>query len=73
MTNVRHSIFNAFQKGTLKEPFTSSDFKKACPGWAESTYNTFLWKHRKNNPGGYSELFVLISSGKFKILKDKII
>jgi hypothetical protein len=41
----RHEIYNAILgavgEGRLKEPFTSSEFKFACSGFAERTYYNF--------------------------------
>ena len=66
---VYSAIVRAVNNGTLKEPFTQYDFRHACPGFGEGTYNAFLHKHRKGNPGGASELFELISPGKFRLLR----
>ena len=30
-------------------------YPAACPGWADHTYGVFLPKHRRGNPGGYTE------------------
>jgi hypothetical protein len=68
MSEVYKSITEAIRRRKLKEPFTSYDFKEACPGWADGTYNAFLWKHRLGNPGGYAEYFQKISPGKFKLI-----
>ncbi len=64
---VYNSIVEAIRTGKLKEPFTSDDFRKACRGFAEGTYKVFLNKHRVGNPGGNSELFLRVVSGKFKL------
>jgi len=69
MSKVYRSIVEAIQQKRLKEPFTSHDFKEACPGWAEGTYNVFLWKHRQDNPGGYTEYFELGLPGRFKLIR----
>ena len=45
------------------------DFRRACPNWKEGTYQAFLYKHRKGNPGGNSELFEKVGKGKFQLLK----
>jgi len=66
---VYSAIVYAVNTGALKEPFTSNDFRHACPGLGEGTYNAFLHKHRKGNPGGTSELFELTSPGKFRLLR----
>jgi len=66
---VYSTIVRAVKKGILKEPFTNNDFHQACPGLGEGTYKAFLYKHRKGNPGGNSELFELTEPGKFILLK----
>jgi predicted aspartyl protease len=43
------TIDGALASGRLKEPFSNEDFRAACPGFGEGTYNAFLWKHRKGN------------------------
>ena len=62
---VYSSIVNAVKTGRLKEPFTSADFRRACPGIGEGTYQTFLHKHRVENPGGNSELFKQVAPGRY--------
>lgn len=66
---VYTSIVDAVKSGSLEEPFTGEDFKKACPHFGEGTYNAFLWKHRAGNLAGRTELFIKISPGKFKLLR----
>lgn len=39
--------------------------RKACPGWADRTYNTFLGKHAVGN-GSESELFVRVERGLYR-------
>jgi len=69
----RHEVYKAIvaamKSGKLREPFSKEDFERQCPGFGYGTYNAFLWKHRKGNPGGASELFEMVSSGKFVVLK----
>jgi len=62
-------IVQAVRAGKLKEPFTISDLRAACPGWAYNTYSTFPNKHRVGNPGGNSELFIRVAPGKFKLVR----
>jgi len=64
------AIKQAVYSGILKEPFSATDVKKACPGWARRTYSNFLSKHRKGNPGGYSEYFLQSSDGSYNLLAD---
>ncbi len=66
---VYQAIITAIKSGNLAEPFTSQDFQNSCPGFRNGTYNTFLFKHRCNNPGGNSELFVKVSPGHFKCVR----
>jgi len=55
---VYYAIVKAVKNNGLEEPFKAGDlrnlFKKK---FADSTYSTFLPKHRKRNPGKNSELF----------------
>lgn len=66
---VYEAIVNAVQQSRLKEPFDKEEFREACFGLGEGTYNAFLHKHRKGNPGGVSELFELVSPGRFKLIQ----
>jgi hypothetical protein len=66
---VYSAIVQAVKSGELIEPFGQDDFRLACPNLGEGTYQAFLHKHRKGNPGGVSELFELVASGKFRLLR----
>lgn len=69
---ARHKVYSAIaavRSGDLAEPFTQRDFRRACPGFGGGTYQAFLHKHRRGNPGGYTELFERVSPGKFRLLK----
>ncbi len=66
---VYSAIVSAVRSGRLVEPFRQADFRRACPGFGEGTYQAFLHKHRLDNPGGKSELFELVSPGRFKLLR----
>lgn len=66
---VYGSIVKAVKEGRLKEPFSQVDFQRHCPGLGDGTYQAFLHKHRRNNPGGNSELFELVAPGRFKCLR----
>jgi len=76
MSRIYTSIVNAVNNGFLNEPFSINDFRNHCRGFADNTYNTFLSKHCKDNPCGYSEMFVRVSEGMYKLkmplLKDRI-
>ena len=64
-------IKKAVEKGTLKEPFTTKDVKKVCPGFADVTYNLFLVHHRKGNPINQLEYFNRNADGKYLLIKEK--
>ena len=66
---VYSAIVNAVRDGILQEPFSRYDLKSACKSLKKSTCNTFPSKHRKGNPGGNSELFEMVSKGKFKLIR----
>jgi len=51
-------IYAAVRSGNLKQPFNAAMVKKACPGWSDKTYHTFLSKHAVGNPDGNTELFI---------------
>lgn len=66
---VYKAIVKAVKAGILAEPFSKDDFRAACPGFGAGTYNAFLDKHARGNPGGSSELFERVAPGKFKCLR----
>lgn len=66
---VYGAIVRAVKSGTLAEPFSKEDFQAACPGFGAGTYNAFLDKHSRGNPGGNSELFERVSAGRFRCLR----
>jgi hypothetical protein len=66
---VYRAIVGAIRAGALGEPFSKENFRTACPGFGNGTYNAFLDKHRRGNPGGNSELFERVSPGEFKCLR----
>jgi hypothetical protein len=66
---VYTAIVRAIKSGQLKEPFGQDDFRRACPNLGEGTYQAFLYKHRKGNPSRASELFEMVASGKFRLLR----
>ena len=63
------SIVEADRQGSLKEPFAVKDFRAACPGLGNATYNAFLSTHAVGNPGGNTELFERVALGKFKLVR----
>jgi hypothetical protein len=66
---VYRSIVTAIRRGRLTEPFSVSDFRRACPGFGAGTYHAFLYKHRKGNAGGNSELFQRVGPGMFRVMR----
>jgi hypothetical protein len=66
---VYRAIVGAIRAGALGEPFSKENFRTACPGFGNGTYNAFLDKHRRGNPGENSELFERVSPGEFKCLR----
>lgn len=66
---VYKSIIKAIKEGRLVEPFSTNDFRDACSGLGNGTYRAFLYKHRKGNPYGNTELFELVDKNKFKTIK----
>jgi hypothetical protein len=66
---VYEAIIKAVTAGILMEPFTANDFQIHCQGFGKGTYNAFLHKHAKGNPGGNSELFERIGPGQFCCLR----
>jgi predicted aspartyl protease len=59
------AIDDALASGALREPFSKENFRVACPGFGQGTYNAFLWKHRKGN-GKTTELFELVGPNQFR-------
>lgn len=70
---MEHKVYGAIVKavgaGELVEPFTTQDFRAACPGLGDGTYNAFLYKHSRGNPGSNSDLFEKTGPGKFRCLR----
>ena len=66
---VYSKIISALNDGSLREPFSTIDFKKACPGLGEGTYNAFLYKHKKGNQGNISELFDQVGKNQFIVIR----
>ena len=67
-----HAIRIAVKEGHLREPFRAHDVKEVCPGFADHTYPVFLPKHRRGNPGGYTEYFERIEPGLYRLLQTDI-
>jgi predicted aspartyl protease len=62
---VATAIDAALVNGNLVEPFSSEDFRRACPGFGGGTDQAFLWKHRRGNDHT-TELFELVAPNQFK-------
>jgi hypothetical protein len=57
-------IRQAVRTGRLLGQFTPADVNRVLSiHWA----GTFLPKHREGNPGGYTALFVRVSSGVYRL------
>jgi hypothetical protein len=63
-------IVQARRSGALAVRFRPADVRRACPGWAERTYSVFLPKHRRGNPGGYTEYFEQHEDGSYGLIHD---
>ena len=68
-SRVYTAIVRAVENERIIEPFTNEDFRENCLGFGNGTYNAFLHKHRKGNPAGSSELFILVSPCRFKLIR----
>jgi hypothetical protein len=66
---VYRAIVGAIRTEVLREPFSKENFRAACPGFGDGTYNAFLDEHRRGNQGGNPELFERVSPGQFKCLR----
>ena len=61
------TIFDAVRSGRLAEPFDAAMIRRASGGPAHRSYEVFLPKHRVGNPGGYTELFIRVSPGLYRL------
>jgi hypothetical protein len=69
MSRFVEDIRLALVSEVLPKRFRADDVRRACPGWADQTYGVFLPKHRRGNPGGYTEYFVQHPDGSFSLIK----
>ncbi len=69
-SKIIKEIRDAITDGKIRNPFTKEEWKRACPGWADATYNVFLLKHRVCNPGGYTEYFEQLPNRLWKLIED---
>jgi hypothetical protein len=65
---VYRAIVSAVRDKRLTEPFGQTEFRTACPGFAEGTYRNFLRKHRRGN-GATSELFEVVGTRKYRLIR----
>lgn len=65
MREFASEIYAAVLSGKLRQPFNAATVKKACPGWADRTYHTFLGKHSVGN--GNTGLFVRVARGQYRL------
>jgi hypothetical protein len=66
---VYTAIVNSVRSGKLKEPFSTDDFRSACPGLGPGTYTAFLHKHAAGNPGNNTELFERVAPGRIECVR----
>jgi hypothetical protein len=71
MKEFGSEIYAAVHSGKLAEPFNAAMVKRACPGWAERTYRTFLGKHAVGN-GQTTELFVRVGRGLYRLNRSVV-
>ncbi|HWG12853.1 MAG TPA: hypothetical protein VG268_06245 [Streptosporangiaceae bacterium] len=69
MSRFVEDIRRAVASGNLPQRFRPADARRACPGWADHTYGVFLPKHRRGNPGGYTEYFVQNPDGSYSLIQ----
>jgi hypothetical protein len=69
MSRFVEDIRWAMARGDLPHRFRPSDVRRACPGWADHTYGVFLPKHRRGNPGGYTEYFLQNPDGSYSLIR----
>lgn len=61
-----HQIKNGVTAGILKQPFSVKDVNKFLNNILLKS-SAFLPKHCVDNPGNYSEMFIRVSRGKYKL------
>ena len=62
--NTIRGIRNAIEGGKLVQPFRPADVNRAL---GIDYAGVFLPKHRLGNPGGFTELFVRIKRGLYRL------
>ena len=74
MSEFVRCIREAQVRGYLPECFTSEEIRRVfeilegCK-FDDSTFSTFLRKHRKGNPGGYKEYFEECGEGRYRLIR----
>jgi hypothetical protein len=68
MSRFVDDIRQARRDDRLPHRFKPDDVRQACPGWADHNYGVFLPKHRRGNPGGYSEYFERHKDGTYSLI-----
>jgi hypothetical protein len=68
MSRFAEDVRRAVARGDLPQRFRPDDVRRACPGWANHTYGVFLPKHRRGNPGGYTEYFLRNPDGSYSLV-----
>lgn len=58
----------ARRTGKLPKLFSAADAKRACPNWDH--WQTFLPKHRTENPGHNTEHFIRHARGLYSVIYD---
>lgn len=66
MREFGSQIFRAVGLGRLSRLLIAEMVKRACPGWANRTYHTFLGKHAAGNRKT-TELFVRVGRGLYRL------
>ena len=66
-SKILTAINLAVTNGKLKQPFAVSDVNSACNNLLAKS-PSFLSKHRKGNPGGYTVYFVQDKNGKYSLI-----
>jgi hypothetical protein len=69
MSRFVEDVRRALACGDLTKRFRPDDVRQACPGWADHTYGVFLPKHRRGNPGGYTEYFLQNPDGSYSLIR----
>lgn len=69
MSRFVDDVRRAVERGDVPARFRPQDLRRGCPGWANHTYGVFLPKHRRGNPGGYTEYFERNRDGTYTLMQ----